>query len=272
MSNAGLRSTGRRQSWPPTLRCYAMAVAMAVIGWSLARASDVQELFPENDVSRQPFVEFRARGLTGLNHPGHVWVALGTEGDNGARTYMVFAGFYPQKQSGVDKLGEIWPGVDGHLGYDFEDLHDDVYFRVRITSDEAYTVRNIIEQWDTRKYVLPSQNCVTLVTDVARALNLKVPDTLDKLGDPFLLWPVPFVRYLAEKNSTDQTASVTADANTERDRQWQKMAQIAQREAADRADFERRKALLRGRTTLSAPAPLPLLSQPNFDMYFNNLQ
>jgi len=255
-----------------------MLTAAATLMSFAARADDSQELFPDNNVSSQPFVEFRARGPDKMGYAGHVFIGLGVEHDNGNRVYYAFAGFTPEPAlatnatglqgvvEGVGHLVKVLTGVNGHLDYDIEDMHDDVYFRQKVTPEQAYTTRNIIESWDTKKYNLALNSCVTLATSVARALDLKVPDGFDKITQPSTMWPVPFVRYLADHNSTDQTSRATARANTERDVQWREMHEVVEQDKHSRYEAQKREALIRG-TPSSPSGPMievPLTQQPNW--------
>jgi hypothetical protein len=210
-------------SWRKFLRNFVLFFGL-FFPWSLTYGGDTQELFPDSSPSWTPFVEFRGRGPAGVGHSGHAFVALGVEG-NGLRIYRAIGGFYPDTKTQTEAIRKLVAGVNGKVDYDFEDMHSDVYFRTTVTASQFYSVLFVMQQWNEREYSLPSQNCVSLVTDVARTLDLKVPEIIESVEHPSLQWPVPFVRYLAQNNSNNQTSSETARAETVQDAQWHKLAE-----------------------------------------------
>ncbi|MFC5323640.1 hypothetical protein [Bradyrhizobium oligotrophicum] len=230
-----------------------------VLPSSLAYGGDIQELFPDSSPSWAPFVEFRGRGPAGIGHSGHAFVALGVEG-NGLRIYRAIGGFYPDPKTQSEAIRKLVAGVDGKVDYDFEDMHSDVHFRTTVTASQFYNVLFVMQQWNEKEYSLPSQNCVSLATDVARTLDLKVPETVENVIEPWLQWPVPFVRYLAQNNSNSQTSSETARAQTVKDSQWHKLAETMRsiqppRRPPPASPFR------------NSPIRPPIRQEPNFEYY-----
>lgn len=75
----------------------ALAVlALDTLVLTKAHADDIQLLLPDNNVSSQPFIEYRARAPykeNGIKYPGHVFIFLGRELDNGTSFYHQAYGF-----------------------------------------------------------------------------------------------------------------------------------------------------------------------------------
>lgn len=261
----GLKSRCARLASPLT-SLFILTICLCVD----ARASDMQEFFPDNNVSWRPFVEFRARGPADFPRTGHAFVVLGFEGDNSTRVYKIVAGFYPDPKSKLDEAVKVIAPIGGHLDYHYEDMHDDVYFRTYITHQQAYSTVFILQQWNEKQYSLPFQNCVSMVTAVARSLGLKVPDLPEKMADLTALWPVPFVRYLAEKNSTDQTAAYTGHAQTVIDKKWSQMSDVMRNKEHDEA-ISRDRAKQQNGMPLGPMPPASPSHPPDFDGYFELL-
>lgn len=151
---------------------------LGVSGQGRSDQDDFQLLLPENNVSSKPFVEFRARtdSLT-----GHAFVAIGQELDNGLVYYSEVAGFYP-KNDGTWKARLYQITGPGEVTFKMTDWRHDYTFRVPVTVEQKRNVENIIGYWDFETFSLPTQNCVTMVNDIASALGLRVGNSLTPRG------------------------------------------------------------------------------------------
>jgi len=94
---------GRSFRWAPAL---VSAVFMNCGGAS--RADDIQLLYPDNNVSHKAIIVFRARGFNLSKHsPGHAFVLIGSELDNGLKVFSAAGGFYPIKGGKVTTIKTI---------------------------------------------------------------------------------------------------------------------------------------------------------------------
>lgn len=158
----------------------------ATILFATSTFADFQLIYPDNNVSQKPIIEFRAR----KGKPGHAFVAVGREYDNGLTAFYAIAGFYPK---GND-LKSVLSGP-GQINYKWVDTSSDVVFRVNITwEQEAKTIKTISE-WDSKRYEFLWQNCTHLVRQVANDLGLRVP--------PIMLRPDHTVALLRSVNHPD---------------------------------------------------------------------
>ncbi|MHC2367433.1 hypothetical protein ACVIQT_002081 [Bradyrhizobium diazoefficiens] len=154
--------------------CTAIVCFAALCG--MCAADDFQLVYPDNNVSSRPVLEFRARKPTlttvsGGQSAGHTFVFLGRELDNGTTFFYGAAGFNPK--TGTIRNVLLGPGK---TSFDLDDLKNDRVFRVNITEEQEGDVRYIIKNWETKTYSIGWQNCVSLQRDIARAIGLAVPE------------------------------------------------------------------------------------------------
>jgi hypothetical protein len=198
---------------------YLLVFGTAIIGTSVqTRADDLELVYPDNNVSSKDIIEFRAREprlFDRLDHSidpgfGHTFVFLGKELDNGLTFFYSAAGFYPENHTLINTL--YGPGK---VKYELPDMHDDIVFRTEITSEQADLVSYIISNWDTKKYSIVWQNCVSLDRDIGRALGLKVPefDPL-KIGDEV---PSKFIQELRDQNPEKASIKHASEENARQD-------------------------------------------------------
>jgi hypothetical protein len=69
-------------------------------------AQDIQLLYEGNYVSSKPIVEFRARD----GFPGHAFVLVGKELDNGLIHYQTIGDFYPEEGNKITTFKNILRG------------------------------------------------------------------------------------------------------------------------------------------------------------------
>lgn len=164
--------------------------------------SDLQLLYPDNNVSSRPVVQFAARepGINPIS-PGHAFVLVGIELDNGTTYFQSAGGFYPQgADSAMTALKNTLYGP-GQVTYKLKDAGADLRVNFHVTQEQSDLAKRRIDGWQENKYSIWSQNCVSLASDVAGALGLELPPI-----DPTPYWdaPVPFFNWLRDKNKTDR--------------------------------------------------------------------
>ena len=168
-----------------------LTIFLSIFLSSFLIAEDIQLLYPDNNASSKPLIEFRMRNDTST---GHAYILMGRELDNGLKVYHSAAGFYPK----TDKAFNLVAGP-GTLKYKIEDVRTDDSFQAYITNEQERTAKFIIKNWDTKVFALPAQNCVSLVKNVGRAVGLNV-STLD----PRALTPKGVIKNLKDNNSYNQ--------------------------------------------------------------------
>lgn len=254
---------------------------ISVFGPTAGWADDLQLLYPDNNVSSRPFIEFRARG--GRLDPqqssvGHTFVLLGREYDNGLAAIYGVGGFYPKH--GDKTSAEVLHMVlsSGSVKYTIDDLREDERFKTYITPEQETKVKFVMKNWNTKKYSVVYHNCVGLVRDVAKSVGLNVP-TFDVLhvGREF---PVEFLQQLQKSN---QENSAVEAGNREADRiQQQRDASIAEGSKVNadwnakvRKSQERRNDIERdnrARQSVLPPPGLPRDDRPDIFMQVNPLE
>ncbi|WP_156752768.1 hypothetical protein [Mesorhizobium sp. WSM3873] len=144
---------------------------------SLAAAGDfdVQLMLPDANVSSRPVIEFRARkATTDPVSPGHAYILLGRELDNGLRVYNTVAGFYPDDSRRAAPFMQIF-STKGKVSQKLEDAKSEITLSTYITPIEEQKVVSILKSYDTKNYSLATRNCVTMTKEVATAVGLSMP-------------------------------------------------------------------------------------------------
>jgi hypothetical protein len=177
----------------------ALGSALLLFWGPLAGADDLFDLY-KNSSSHLPFVAFMAResGQT-LTKPGHAFVAVGTELDNGLLFYEAIFGYYPQSDSAAEELKLVWTSGPGSLTFKFKDLNWDVQFRRSVTAAEKAAAMAVVKRWQTTdpKYNLfnnGGRNCSAFASEVATAVGLKAPP------GPGTKLPMTYIRELKQLN------------------------------------------------------------------------
>ena len=149
------------------------------------------------EANSRPFIEFRARkpeiAKGGRLRIGHVFVVLGRQLNDGTKVYYGAGGFYPEQET----IKTVLAGP-GQVPYKVEDLNTDGWYFARITGEQERIVTFLLQQWnDTKDYNIVEQNCVTLVTAVAKRLGLD-------FGKDTPVTPYGVIESLGSRNDADQ--------------------------------------------------------------------
>lgn len=164
-----------------------------LFSFSVSAADSLELMLPQNNVSSRPIVEFRAR--TGV--PGHAFILLGRELDNGFVVFNSVVGFYPDHDQKLWGL-KLFVSTPGQVTATLYDASSDVAFRVNVTPVQEQKISAVMKKWDDKNYSLFSRNCVSLAIEVAYTLRLSVPG-----GDFVHLTPHSFVVGLKSLNEKD---------------------------------------------------------------------
>lgn len=136
-----------------------------------AHAEDLYSLY-KNSSSKKPYVTFLAR--SGV--PGHSFVSLGEELDNGLLFQKGTYGFYPKKDGLVEIVKLLFSSSrPGTINFKLDDLENDVAYRVSIDYDQLVKAEGVLKAWGDKKYTLYGNNCSTFASEVAKAVGLKLP-------------------------------------------------------------------------------------------------
>lgn len=200
---------------------YLQKLIIAAIGWVMLVNS--QHTMSNSELvlaypyprSSKPVLEFRARPANLKNKsPGHAWVALGREVDDGNTVFYAAGGFYPERFAKVLKgPGEVRFKEDDAFAGDVATI------RFLITIEQERTVKFILQNWDEKQYELATQNCVHLMKTVADSVGLNTR------GFGNATTPISAVRKLTVNNRID-SALVRGDG--------ERRAQKALREESSR--------------------------------------
>ncbi|SDA34240.1 hypothetical protein SAMN02799622_05738 [Methylobacterium sp. UNC378MF] len=153
-----------------------------------------------NSKSKRPFVSFLARNTEGSSSkPGHSYVAVGVELDNGLRVYERIFGYYPKSDAVFEEVKAVFTKVVGDIKYKLPDVIWTV--ELNVPTDEAghKAALSVMEAWlkNDPKYQLfanGGKNCSAFAGEVAEAIGLKVPSGA---GSKF---PVTFISELRALN------------------------------------------------------------------------
>ena len=92
-----------------------------------------------NSVSKRPFVSFLARESPGsIDKPGHAYIGVGVELDNGLLVYEKLLGYYPVDESTWGEIKASFSTASGELKSKIDDVAWDVEFRVN-TDDTGHS-------------------------------------------------------------------------------------------------------------------------------------
>lgn len=116
----------------------------------------------------QYFIEFHGRGI---GTEGHAFFVLSVAREDGVSEIQSAAGFYPDSDSPIG-FKDVFNGP-GEVYREIPTLNEpgSERFRVLMTPDQERLARFIINNWDSKNYAALWQNCVTMVTDIARAMQ-----------------------------------------------------------------------------------------------------
>ncbi len=152
----------------------------------MPESGDFQLLYPDSTTSSRPILEFRARPISfalprekggeGESTPGHTFVFLGRELDNGLTVFYGAAGFYPENNT----LRNVLFGP-GNVTYEIPDMFPDEAFRVNISEYQESLVKYVVDHWEEKKYSIAADNCVEMVKDVADAIGVHYDSLKDVL-------------------------------------------------------------------------------------------
>ena len=146
----------------------------------------------ENSVSKKPYVEFLAREA-GATSPGHAFVAIGEELDNGLLFQKGVFGFYPKSNKLVD-LRALY-SIDGIIDFRLEDINPDFRYHVVIDDTQMKKIESVLKRWKDKKYSLFAENCSKLAAEVAEAIGLKLPSK-----SPGATLPLSYMKALKATN------------------------------------------------------------------------
>lgn len=132
-------------------------------------SKDLYDLY-KNSVSRKPYVEFLAR--SGV--PGHAFVALGEELDNGLLFQKGVFGFYPKLDGAVSYIKMLF-SVEGIIDLKMTDMNSDFTYRVFIDDEKLGKAEEVLKKWRGSQYSLFGSNCSKLASEVAVAVGLNLP-------------------------------------------------------------------------------------------------
>lgn len=154
-----------------------------------------------SSVSRKPFVSLLARESPGsIEKPGHAYIGVGVELDNGLLVYEKLLGYYPVDESTWGEVKASFSTASGALKSKIEDVAWDVEFRVN-TDDTGHTkALAVADRWmasdpEYNLFANSGKNCSSFVSEIATALELKLPK-----DDPGTTWPVNYIKKLKALN------------------------------------------------------------------------
>jgi hypothetical protein len=158
-------------------------VILAVIACNLMPAAAYADLYDDyiNSVSKRPFVAFLARNSPGSSgFPGHSYVGIGVELDNGLLVYERLFGYFPVSESVLNEVKAVFTNVSGDLHSKIEDVAWQVELRIPVDSAKHDAALAVADRWKASdpKYNLLAnggKNCSSFAAEVAQAVGLKTP-------------------------------------------------------------------------------------------------
>ncbi|MEW8051418.1 MAG: hypothetical protein AB2809_13685 [Candidatus Thiodiazotropha sp.] len=155
---------------------YIIRIAMLLIGiqgivFSSAYAYQSNNLWEiyNSSTSRSSYIIFTARE----GFPGHAFVILGEELDNGLMWDHAVFGFYPK--DGKKLFIRALIGTPGKVDYKWSDLERDVFHRVNISEETKGKILYVLIKWLGVDYTLFDKNCNKFISEVADAIGLTLP-------------------------------------------------------------------------------------------------
>jgi hypothetical protein len=113
-----------------------------------------------------------------LGKPGHSFVAIGVELDNGELVYERLLGYYPKSDTGVEIVKAIFSKTSGDLTSKLADVSGwPVQYRVSVSDDQRQAALAVADKWikDDPQYNLfanGGKNCSAFAAEVAQAIGL----------------------------------------------------------------------------------------------------
>ena len=168
-------------------------VAAVAVAATLTAAADEQTSKKTEVKQRNHAVSFCARSTSASDRSlvGHAFVILSYEDDERQQCVQESLGFFPANGAGV--FGKV-PGKlvrDAQLN---RGKSGTCYLTVSVSEGQLGKVEAIFEKYKTQDYRLADQNCVAFAEEVARSLNLKVPDR-----SGLNRFPARFIQKLADQ-------------------------------------------------------------------------
>lgn len=156
--------------------------------------TDLLDLY-KNSHLHKPYVIFTARDGV----PGHAYVILGEELDNGLLWDFGVLGFYPAQGKEAGKMMAVREimGTPGKIAFKWSDVQTDIFYRVYVSHDQYQHARSVFLQWKEREYSLFGSNCNSFVSEVAGAIGLELPNRTR----PGTTLPVNYIKALKEAQS-----------------------------------------------------------------------
>lgn len=154
-----------------------------------------------NSVFKKPFVSFLARESPGsIDKPGHAYIGVGVELDNGLLVYEKLLGYYPVDELTWGEIKASFSTASGELKSKIDDVAWDVEYRVDTDDTGHSKALAVADRWmaSDPKYNLfanRGKNCSSFVSEIATALGLKLPN-----DDPGATWPVNYIQKLKAMN------------------------------------------------------------------------
>ncbi len=143
----------------------------------------VADLYDEyiNSRSRQRFVAFLARTSDGrMGKPGHSYVGIGVELDNGLRVYERLFGYYPRSETTFEEVKSTFTRVSGDLRSQIRDVAWQVEYRVPVDDAKYRAALGVVQRWSANDpgynlFANGGRNCSSFASEVAQAIGLRVP-------------------------------------------------------------------------------------------------
>lgn len=132
-----------------------------------------------NSTSKVPFVAFLGREATGATI-GHAFVGVGVRLDATFTVYERIYGLYP-KDGALAAVKSIFTPISGKIDSTWADMSWDSEINRTIDANQKVNVLDQFEKWGSSapQYSLlanDGMNCNSMVADVARSLEMTVPD------------------------------------------------------------------------------------------------
>lgn len=142
------------------------------------------------------WIVFYAQDWASLDSPtGHAFVSFVKEDNNLQQTVVECWGFYPK--NGIGLFGYVESIIKNDLGRQINEG-----FAVEVTESDYQKCISIKEFWNSKKYNLIAQNCVSFIDDIARQIcNIKTPLSTT------LTIPINYINELKKVNSNYKKCS-----------------------------------------------------------------